>query len=60
MVSDGWMDGMTALQVAACAQVLPGFKLRIFQWSDANDGSWFEKGAGLSLVERSPLAPARF
>lgn len=35
-------------------------KLRIFQWSDANGGSWFEKGAGLSLVERSPLAPGRF
>jgi len=55
MVSDGWCDGMKVLQVEAD----DAGTLRTFRWSDSNGGSWFEKRAGLSLVELAPNAPGR-
>ncbi len=60
LVRDGWMDGMRVMEVAAIASFEPGQKLRVFRWSDANGGSWFEKAAGQSLVEVAPNAPGRF
>ena len=56
---DGWGDGMLVLQ-AETIDDRTG-KTRIFRWSDANGGSWFERHAhaGQSLVEISPAAPGR-
>jgi hypothetical protein len=54
MEPDGWCDGMRVLNVDT---VDDAGSFRTFVWSDANGGSWFEKGAGQSLVERAPNAP---
>lgn len=61
MVSDGWMDGMRVVEVAGLADPWNGGGTRIFRWSDANGGSWFERlSAGSGLVEVAPNAPGHF